>query len=159
MESQPSMRDCQSSSPALTFLVDVVAYDGVSVMGILATISKLFSKSSLTDEEIRDLLKNHETRIAELEKKVEDVANELEEKALELARQVKDVSNRTQSAKKQTTKELQEVQKDLNRLLGAIEIVINGELAPERLKEIKKLKTIAKRHSTRIANVITERVN
>jgi peptidoglycan hydrolase CwlO-like protein len=128
-------------------------------MGILATISKLFSKSSLTDEEIRELLKNHETRIAELEKKIEDVSNELESQAADLARQVKDVSSRTQSAKKQTTKELQEVQKDLDRLLGAIEIVINGELAPERMREIRKLKTTAKRHSTRITNVITARLN
>lgn len=120
--------------------------------GIFASVAKLLGRNSITNDEILEVLRNHESRIADLEKGLEETARKLEG-------QYNDLSRKSQSAKKQATKDLEQLRRELDGLIGAMEIVIAGELAAARRQEIKNLMRTAKGRRTRISNIIDARVH
>lgn len=119
--------------------------------GIFTSIAKLLGRSTISNEEVLQVLRNHEQRITELE-------TALEERAQEVEKRLKELSKKS-VAKKQATKELEKIRGELDSLIGAVELVIAGELAPARRQEIKHLMKVAKGRRTRIHNIIQERVH
>jgi F0F1-type ATP synthase delta subunit len=122
------------------------------VTSIFASIARLLGRSSISNEEVLQVLRDHERRIKELEKVLEDRAQEVEDR-------FNDLSKKSQAAKRQATKQLEQLRSDLDSLIGAVELVIAGELAPARRQEIKSLMKVAKGRRTRIHNIIESRVN
>lgn len=119
---------------------------------IFASVAKLLGRSSINNDEVLEVLRNHESRIAELEKGLDEMARKLEA-------QYKDLSKKSQAAKKQATKDLETLRSELDGLIKAMDIVIAGELAPARRHEIKNLMKMAKGRRTRITNIIESRVH
>ena len=124
----------------------------------LGSIAKLLGRSSISDEDVLQVLRNHEQRMIELEKIVTDLESKLDNAVESIEKKFKETSKKSQQAKKQATGDLKRLQSELETLIGAMEIVINGELAQVRKKEIKDLINLAKGHRTRINNVIESRV-
>ena len=120
--------------------------------GIFASVAKLLGRKAISNDEVLEVLRNHEHRIAELEKGLDEMAQKLED-------QFKDISKKTLAAKKQATKDLEQLRRELDSLIGAVDIVIAGELAPARRHEIKNLMKMAKGRRTRINNIIEARVH
>jgi hypothetical protein len=119
---------------------------------ILTQIAKLLGRSTISNEEILQVLRNHEQRIKELEGTVEERTNEVEAR-------FKDLHKKTLAAKKQATKDLEQLRSELDALIGALEVVIAGEFAPARQKEIKHLMKVARGRRTRIDTIIEARVH
>src|SRR5262245_61025938 len=119
---------------------------------IFGSIAKLLGRPSISNDEILQVLRNHEARIKDLEDAMEARANEIEER-------FKGISKKTQEVKKQATKDLEQLRAELDSIIGGIEVVIAGELAPARMQEIKHLKRLAKGRRTRIENIIESRVH
>jgi hypothetical protein len=122
------------------------------MVNILTSIAKLLGGSRISHEEILQVLRNHEQRITELESAVEKRASEVEAR-------LKDLSKKSLAAKKQATKDLEQLRSELDALIGALEVVIAGEFAPARQKEIKHLMKVAKGRRTRIDNILEARVH
>jgi TolA-binding protein len=112
----------------------------------------LLGRKSISHEEVLEVLRNHEQRIAGLEKGLDDMAQKVEDR-------LKELSKKSQAAKKQATKDLEQLRRELDSLVGALEIVIAGELAPARRNEIKNLMKMARGRRTRINNIIEARVH
>jgi hypothetical protein len=125
---------------------------GVVMTSIFTSIAKLLGRSTISNEEILQVLRNHEDRIKELEASVEKGAQEVEDR-------FKALSKKSLAAKKQATKELEQLRTELDSLIGAVELVIAGELAPARRHDIKQLMRVAKGRRTRIHNIIQDRVH
>ena len=121
-------------------------------MSIFSSIAKLLGKQAISNDEVLQVLRSHENRLSEIEKKVEDSVTKLEARCSEL-------SKKGQAAKKQATKDLEALRSELDALIGAVDVVVSGELAPQRRTEIKKLMRTAKGSRTRIQKVIESRVN
>jgi hypothetical protein len=122
------------------------------MQGIFASVAKLLGRKSISHEEVLEVLRNHEQRIAGLEKGLDDMAQKVEDR-------LKELSKKSQAAKKQATKDLEQLRRELDSLVGALEIVIAGELAPARRNEIKNLMKMARGRRTRINNIIEARVH
>jgi hypothetical protein len=124
---------------------------------LMGSIRKLVGGSSLSDDEVREILKDHELRIKELEKEVDRLGTASEKHAASVEKKFKELAKKGQAAKKQTTDDLKQLQSELETLIGALDIVIAGELAELRKREIKDLMKVAKSHRTRINKVIESR--
>jgi F0F1-type ATP synthase delta subunit len=122
------------------------------MQSIFTSIAKLLGRSHISNDEILQVLRSHEQRISGLEKGLDDQAKRIEDA-------YKEVSKKSLAAKKQATKDLELLRRELDSLIGAVEVVIAGELAPARRQEIKSLMKTAKGHRTRIQNVIESRVH
>jgi len=122
------------------------------VMSIFSSIAKLLGKQSISNEEVLQVLRNHENRISDIEDRLEEMVAKLESRYNEL-------SKKGQAAKNKATKDLEQLRSELDSLIGAVDVVISGELAAGRRTEIKKLMKTAKGSRTRIQKVIESRVN
>jgi len=121
-------------------------------MSIFSSIAKLLGKQSISNEEVLQVLRNHENRISDIEDRLEEMVAKLESRYNEL-------SKKGQAAKNKATKDLEQLRSELDSLIGAVDVVISGELAAGRRTEIKKLMKTAKGSRTRIQKVIESRVN
>jgi hypothetical protein len=125
---------------------------------LMGSIRKLVGGSSLSDDEVREILKDHELRIKELENEVDRLGTVSEKNAASVEKKFKELVKKGQAAKKQATDDLKQLQTELETLIGALDIVIAGELAELRKREIKDLMKVAKSHRTRINKVVESRV-
>lgn len=129
------------------------------MQSILSSIAKLLGRKSITTEEILEVLRSHEKRITELENEVAGLQQGLDDQKQAFDGRLKDLAKKSQAAKKRTTEELQQLRRDLDALIDALNLVVAGEFAPERRKEITTLIKVAKGHRTRISKVLEERVH
>jgi hypothetical protein len=70
---------------------------GIVMSGIFTSIARLLGRSTISNEEILQVLRNHEDRIKELEASVEKGAQEVEDR-------FKEISKKSLAAKKQATR-------------------------------------------------------
>jgi hypothetical protein len=126
---------------------------------IFTSIAKLLGRKSITNDEILEVLRSHEKRIGELEKEVDSLNKGLDEQKQAFDGRLKDLAKKGQAAKKRSTDELQSLRTDLDALIDALNLVVAGEFAPERRKEITNLIKVAKGHRTRVSKVIEQRVH
>jgi ABC-type transporter Mla subunit MlaD len=126
---------------------------------IFSSIAKLLGRKSITNEEILEVLRNHEKRIVELEKEVVELTKSFDDQRHAFDGRLKDLAKKGQAAKKRSTEDLKQLRSDLDALIDALNLVVAGEFAADRRKEITNLIKVAKGHRTRVAKVIEHRVH
>jgi hypothetical protein len=136
------------------------------MQSIFTSIAKLLGRKSITNDEILEVLRNHEKRILELEGEVGVQKTEVaglkkgfEEQKQTFDERLKELAKKGQATKLRTTADLKRLEKDLKALVDALDLVVAGEFAPERRKEINTLIKIAKGHRTRVNKVLETRLH
>lgn len=114
------------------------------------SIARLLGRSHISNEEVLEVLRNHEKRIDQLESGFEKMAQTLEDRYAELA-------SKGKAAKQQAAKDLKQLSRELEALISAIEVVVAGELAPARRADINRLLKMARGRRTRINNFIAQK--
>jgi uncharacterized protein YukE len=127
-------------------------------MGFLTAVAKLFGRDRLTDEDIKEILTDHQGRIEDQAKRLDDVEQRMNGMVEKLAKELETAGRRSGAAKKQATDDLQAVKADLDRLISVVQMVLEGEKAPARQDQIKRLLKAAKSNRTRVTNEVSARL-
>ena len=127
-------------------------------MRFLTAIAKLFGRERLTDEDIKESLTDHQGRIEDQAKRLVDVEQRLNSMVEKLAKELEAAGRRSVAAKKQATDDLKAVNADLERLISVVQLVLEGEKAPARQDQIKRLLKTARANRTRVNNEVSARL-
>jgi len=117
---------------------------------LFSSIARLLGRPTISNQEVLEVLRSHEKRIEELELGFDRMAQTLEDRYADLAKKGVD-------AKKQAAKDLKQLSRELEALVSAIEVVVAGELAPSRRKDINKLLRMARGRRTRLNNILADK--